>query len=129
MPSSRHVRITRIAISPRLTTRIFDGNGNGSAPRVPGTGRRILRSMPDPAANPPGEKAAVWSVRHLSSVDSTNRFLLDLARAGESAGLVAVADHQTAGRGRLGRSWEAAPGSSLLVSVLLRPDLPAERLF
>ena len=85
--------------------------------------------MPDPAANPPGDEVAVWSVRHLSSVDSTNRFLLDLARAGESAGLVAVADHQTAGRGRLGRSWEAAPGSSLLVSVLLRPDLPAERLF
>ena len=32
-----------------------------------------------------------------------------------------VADHQTAGRGRLGRSWQAPPGSSLLVTVLLRP--------
>ena len=38
---------------------------------------------------------------------------------------MAVADHQTAGRGRLGRRWEAPPGSNLLVSVLLRPDLPA----
>jgi BirA family biotin operon repressor/biotin-[acetyl-CoA-carboxylase] ligase len=42
--------------------------------------------------------------------------------------LVAVADHQTAGRGRLGRTWEAPPGSSLLLSVLLRPvGLPLDR--
>src|SRR5207248_80730 len=39
-----------------------------------------------------------------------------------------VADHQTAGRGRLGRTWVAPPGSSLLMSVLLRPGLPAERI-
>src|SRR5262245_23342989 len=129
MPSSRHVRITRIAISPRLTTRIFDGNGNGFGPSVPGTGRRILRSMPDPAASPNHWGRGRWDVRHLASIDSTNRYLLDEARAGAAAGLVAVADHQTAGRGRLGRSWEAAPGSSLLVSVLLRPDLAVDRLF
>jgi BirA family biotin operon repressor/biotin-[acetyl-CoA-carboxylase] ligase len=36
---------------------------------------------------------------------------------------VAVADHQTAGRGRLDRRWEAPPGASLLLSVLFRPDL------
>jgi BirA family biotin operon repressor/biotin-[acetyl-CoA-carboxylase] ligase len=40
-------------------------------------------------------------------------------------GAAAVCDHQTAGRGRLGRSWEAPPGTALLVSVLLRP--PPER--
>ena len=39
-----------------------------------------------------------------------------------------VADHQTAGRGRLGRTWEAPPGSSLLMTVLLRPALDAARL-
>src|SRR4051812_37507197 len=111
MPSSRHVRSTRIAISPRLTTKIFDGNGNGFGPSVPGTGRRILRSMPDPAANPrrpdvafPGvaarELAPVrWDVRRFASVDSTNRYALDEARAGAPTGLVVVADHQTAGRG------------------------------
>ena len=43
-------------------------------------------------------------------------------------GVVAVADEQTAGRGRHGRTWSAAPGSALLVSVLLRPRLPPERL-
>ena len=36
---------------------------------------------------------------------------------------MAVADFQTAGRGRLGRRWEAPPGSNLLMSVLLRPEL------
>ena len=40
-------------------------------------------------------------------------------------GAIAVADHQSAGRGRLGRSWEAPPGTALLFSVLLKP--PPER--
>ncbi|HEX6310941.1 MAG TPA: biotin--[acetyl-CoA-carboxylase] ligase [Acidimicrobiia bacterium] len=69
-----------------------------------------------------------WEIRRLASIDSTNRYLLDEARAGASEGLVAVADHQTAGRGRRGRTWEAPPGASLLCSVLLRPQLPPERL-
>jgi BirA family biotin operon repressor/biotin-[acetyl-CoA-carboxylase] ligase len=85
--------------------------------------------MPDPAANPHRSGRVQWQVRHFDGIDSTNRYVLDEARAGAAAGLVAVADHQTAGRGRLGRSWEAAPGSSLLVSVLLRPEVPVDRLF
>ena len=67
-------------------------------------------------------------VRWFPEIDSTNRYLLDEARAGAPEGVVAVADHQTAGRGRLGRSWEAPPGASLLVSVLLRPRLAPEQL-
>jgi len=60
-----------------------------------------------------------WRVGHFDEVDSTNRWALDRAREGAAEGLVVVADHQTAGRGRLDRTWEAPPGSSLLVSVLL----------
>ena len=48
-----------------------------------------------------------------------------LAVTGLPEGAVAATDHQTGGRGRLGRRWDAPPGSSLLVSVLLRP--PPER--
>jgi BirA family biotin operon repressor/biotin-[acetyl-CoA-carboxylase] ligase len=59
---------------------------------------------------------------HLAEVDSTNRYLIDEARGGAVDGLVVVADHQTAGRGRLGRTWDSGSGSSLLVSVLLRID-------
>jgi BirA family transcriptional regulator, biotin operon repressor / biotin---[acetyl-CoA-carboxylase] ligase len=65
-------------------------------------------------------------VRRFASIDSTNRYLLDEARAGAPEGVVAVADHQTAGRGRLGRRWEAPPAANLLASVLLRPPLRAE---
>lgn len=68
--------------------------------------------------------------RRLASVDSTNRYLMDLARAGAPEGVVVVADHQSAGRGRRGRTWVAPAGTSLLVSVLARPDpatLPPSR--
>lgn len=53
---------------------------------------------------------------------STNADLLDAARSGAPDGQVLVADHQHAGRGRRGRSWEATPGDALLMSVLLRPQ-------
>jgi BirA family biotin operon repressor/biotin-[acetyl-CoA-carboxylase] ligase len=44
-----------------------------------------------------------------------------MAADGAPEGVVVVADYQTAGRGRLGRTWDAPPGTSLLVSVLMRP--------
>jgi len=69
-----------------------------------------------------------WDVRRFDEIDSTNRWVLDQARAGAAEGLVAVADHQTAGRGRLGRTWVAPPGASLLVSILLKPSLAPDRL-
>ena len=67
-------------------------------------------------------------VRWHDSIDSTNREALDLARRGAPEGTVVAADHQSAGRGRLDRTWTAPPGSSLLVSVLLRPRLAPEHL-
>ena len=77
--------------------------------------------MPLPGASP----HRFGDVRRLGEIDSTNRYALDAARDGTPAGLVVVADHQSAGRGRLGRTWSAPSGSSLLMSVLLRPDVPA----
>jgi BirA family biotin operon repressor/biotin-[acetyl-CoA-carboxylase] ligase len=63
----------------------------------------------------------------MDETESTNDDVLALAAAGEPEGVVVVADHQRAGRGRLDRSWYAPPKSSLLLSILLRPDLvPAE---
>ncbi|MFM7616278.1 MAG: biotin--[acetyl-CoA-carboxylase] ligase [Actinomycetes bacterium] len=80
------------------------------------------------AAATPHGTGPLGPVRHLAEVDSTNRYALDAARAGEASGLVVVADHQTAGRGRLGRTWEAPAGASLLMSVLLRPALRLEAM-
>jgi BirA family biotin operon repressor/biotin-[acetyl-CoA-carboxylase] ligase len=68
-----------------------------------------------------------FEVTWVAETGSTNQDLLAAARDGASEGAVLVADHQTAGRGRLGRTWEAPPGSSLLVSILLRPDLPLDQ--
>jgi BirA family transcriptional regulator, biotin operon repressor / biotin---[acetyl-CoA-carboxylase] ligase len=59
---------------------------------------------------------------------STNADLSALAANGEAAGLVLVAGEQTAGRGRLGRTWWAPAGTALTFSVLLRPAVPASRL-
>lgn len=70
-------------------------------------------------AGGPGARFA--DVRWVAETGSTNADVMDLARQGELEGIVVVADHQTAGRGRAGRAWEAPPGSSLLMSVLLRP--------
>jgi BirA family biotin operon repressor/biotin-[acetyl-CoA-carboxylase] ligase len=67
-------------------------------------------------------------VRCFDEVGSTNTELMAAARTGAPEGVVMVADHQHAGRGRLGRTWSAAPGTALLVSVLLRPSLPAEEV-
>lgn len=60
-------------------------------------------------------------VRWAAATGSTNSDAMDLARRGAAEGVVLVADHQSTGRGRLGRTWQAPAGSSLLVSVLLRP--------
>jgi BirA family biotin operon repressor/biotin-[acetyl-CoA-carboxylase] ligase len=68
-----------------------------------------------------GRAIPSWDVQRHSEVDSTNTVLLGRAKAGAPEGLVIVADRQTAGRGRLGRTWQAPPGASLLTSVLVRP--------
>jgi BirA family biotin operon repressor/biotin-[acetyl-CoA-carboxylase] ligase len=58
--------------------------------------------------------------RHVDECESTQRLLTD----DDPEGAIVVADHQTAGRGRLGRSWQDVPGRSLLVSIMLRPSAP-----
>ena len=74
--------------------------------------------------NRPGANSDRWRVERITRTGSTNADLLERARAGEPDGLVLVADHQTAGRGRLDRRWEAPEGANLLVSLLMRPQLP-----
>ncbi|MFN8504510.1 biotin--[acetyl-CoA-carboxylase] ligase [Kouleothrix sp.] len=61
------------------------------------------------------------AVEYYPQLGSTNDLLRQRARAGQPEGLLIVADEQVAGRGRLGRGWVAPPGSSLLLSLLLRP--------
>ena len=60
-------------------------------------------------------------------IDSTNSQCKRMAAAGAPHGSICLCEQQTAGRGRLGRSWVSAPGVGLWQSVLLRPDLRPEQ--
>lgn len=60
-------------------------------------------------------------------IDSTNRRALDLADDGVPDGFVVIADRQTAGRGRRGRTWESNSGDSLLMSLVVRSTRAATR--
>jgi BirA family biotin operon repressor/biotin-[acetyl-CoA-carboxylase] ligase len=72
--------------------------------------------------------SALWrSVEVVEAIGSTNAELIARAAADEPEGLVLVAEHQQAGRGRLDRTWTSPPRAGLTVSVLLRPDVPAAR--
>ena len=62
------------------------------------------------------------------SVDSTNSYLKRIAAEGAPDGAVAVADEQTAGRGRRGRSFSSGPGRGVYLSALLRPQLAPEKI-
>lgn len=62
-------------------------------------------------------------VYHFFKTDSSNRVAMDLAYAGEPEGAVILAEEQTAGRGRAGRSWHSERGTGLYFSLLLRPQL------
>src|SRR3954452_22720658 len=105
MPSSRQVRMTRTAISPRLAMRTL----LNTCP----SGCSGDRSPYPTAVSAPARTSerGPWRVEWFSTLDSTNRYAVAAARDGEPHGLVVVADEQTAGRGRLGRVWEAPPGS------------------
>ena len=60
-------------------------------------------------------------VVYYRSVGSTNEVAKGLAREGAAEGVLVIAEHQTAGKGRLGRRWLAPPRTSLLFSLLFRP--------
>lgn len=63
-------------------------------------------------------------MHHVGRTGSTNVDLLAATDAPDRT--VLVTDHQTAGRGRLDRRWDAPPGENLLVSILFRDDLPPD---
>lgn len=67
-------------------------------------------------------------VQCFETVDSTNLIVKDWARQGAEEGRCAVAEAQTAGRGRRGRSWISPPGENLYFSILLRPQAEASHV-
>lgn len=82
------------------------------------------------AARIEGSLRGRWGrpLRYFEAIGSTNSEALEWADQGAPEGAAVVASHQSAGRGRQGRTWVSAPGATLPLSVVLRPRLPPARL-
>ncbi|WP_433699866.1 biotin--[acetyl-CoA-carboxylase] ligase [Nocardiopsis sp. CA-288880] len=98
-----------------------------------------MTSEPDPFPRPPLDTAALdavlvrpgglWRrIEVLPETGSTNTDLAARAAAGAPHGSVLVTEHQTAGKGRLGRGFSVPPRAALTVSLLVRPDAPVSSL-
>jgi len=77
------------------------------------------------------ELTARWTGRVLEVYDeigSTNDRVRELGEAGAPEGTLVAANHQTAGKGRRGRVWQTPAGTALAFSLLLRPQIPPERV-
>lgn len=69
----------------------------------------------------------VCVVRFCESIDSTNVLADQMAKSGALHGTLIVADRQTAGRGRRGRTWESPAGRNLYFTLILRPDIMPDK--
>ncbi|MEU0488123.1 biotin--[acetyl-CoA-carboxylase] ligase [Nocardiopsis sp. NPDC006139] len=98
-----------------------------------------MAATEDPFPRPPLDPAALnaglvrpggmWErIEVVPEAGSTNTELAARGRAGAPHGSVLVAEHQSAGRGRMGRGFSTPPRAALTVSLLLRPDVPPSRL-
>ena len=93
----------------------------------PATGYQLARLpdllVPSLLRRELGETAIGHRIVHYLRVDSTNTAALRLAAEGAAHGTVVLAEEQTAGRGRLGRTWYSERSSGIYVSIILRPPL------
>lgn len=100
--------------------------------RVPGRGYRLANPVEwldiHTISEAMGAKSSAFNLEILDQADSTNRVLLQKSSLGAERGCCAIAEVQTAGRGRRGRSWHAGLGGGLTFSVLWRFDQGASFL-
>ena len=88
----------------------------------------LLTSIPDQISEEElkSHRKTKWigqEIFYLKEIDSTNNKIKSLADEGAGNGTLVIAEGQTAGRGRRGRSWESPKGSSVYMSLLLRPQI------
>ena len=68
-------------------------------------------------------KWAGCEIHYYDSIDSTNTKAKELAETGHPSGTLVVADQQTAGKGRRGRSWESPSGTGIFMTLILKPEI------
>lgn len=125
---SQRLGISRAAVSKHMHALRDSGHGIEAVTRK---GYRLI-CEPDSLASDivrGGLRTTVFGQRdylYLPSTASTNMEAMSLALRGAPEGTVVVADEQTQGRGRKGRTWHSPAGSGLYVSLVLRPNLEPE---
>ena len=67
-------------------------------------------------------------IRYFSRIDSTNQYAKRIAEEGAPDGTLVIADEQTAGKGRSGRTWVTPPAEAIAFTLLLRPELSPDRI-
>ncbi|MDD3364880.1 MAG: biotin--[acetyl-CoA-carboxylase] ligase [Syntrophomonas sp.] len=127
---SEILKVSRTTIWKQIKTLQAEGYEVDSSPKK---GYR-LSSPPDllsPDEVCPGLTTEVLGTKHYfyyPEIDSTNTRARELAAAGYPEGTVVVAEMQTAGRGRRGRSWYSPAIKGIYLSVILRPVLPLKEI-
>lgn len=122
---ARLMGVSRTAVHKHMAALRAEGYRIESVPRL---GHRLL-AAPDrvtPAEIRSGLTTAVLGhqIEYRESLASTNELAKQFARAGAPEGLLVIAEEQTGGKGRLGRTWASPPGVGVWMSVVLRPALP-----
>lgn len=124
-----HLRVTRTSVWKHI--RALDRLGLNVA-SVPGRGYRLLSPVellsPDTiqAGMSPSAARLLARLDIHERLDSTNTHLLQAAAQGALPGSVCLAEHQLAGRGRLGRTWVSPFGANIYLSLLWRFESPAQ---
>src|SRR5258707_8414596 len=65
-----------------------------------------------------------WRIHYFDEIDSTQEAARELATSGADQGTLVIAETQTAGRGRMGRTWHSPSGVNLYTTIILRPPIP-----
>lgn len=127
---SEILKVSRTSVWKQVKTLLAEGYEVESAPKK---GYRI--SMPADLLSPeevcPGLTTEVFGQKdyfYYREIDSTNNRARVLASEGYPEGTVVVAEMQTAGRGRRGRSWYSPVSQGIYVSIILRPILPLKEI-
>jgi len=125
----RALGISRSAVWKHVRELKAAGYGIVSFPKK-GYGLRAVANVPLAVEVAPHLKTRTLGRRleYHDAVDSTNRAAGELGRRGAVEGTLVVADAQTAGRGRMGRSWESPAGENLYFSILLTPNVEPARV-
>ena len=127
---ARRLGISRAAVAKQVKVLQAAGYAIDAAPR---RGYHLV-AAPDkllPERMAPWLQTAVFGrglIVHAETLASTNAEAARRAAEGCAEGTLVVAETQTAGRGRRGRHWESPPGAGIYTSLVLRPDLPLDRV-